>query len=271
VTRHVALIAGSGSLVPAVISAIRRRGDTVQVVTVVPRDDLGADIVQIAGARISDLLAALQAIGPTHIAMAGAIHLSDSERREFAAATGSNGAAPVGDMALGSLGEQFTRLTGAKLLDLDLLVPELMAPAGHIAGPPASPEQEAVADFAFRHARTAGTLDLCQALVASGRRLVAAEDIGGTDLLLDRVLAFRQRGLVGTGTTPMALAKVSKPAQPAFFDLPAIGPVTVAKAAAAGISAIVVEAGRTLLLDRPSLAAEAERLGVTVFGRRADA
>jgi DUF1009 family protein len=144
----------------------------------------------------------------------------------------------------------------------------LLAPLGWIAGPEPTSEQQAVATFALDKVRAAGALDLCQAVVASGHRLVAAEDIGGTDMLLDRVRAFRDRGLIGTGT-PLLLAKASKPGQPAFFDLPAIGPTTVTKAAAAGIDAIVLEAGRTLLLDRGTLESAAAQHGVAVFGRRA--
>ncbi len=267
--RRVALIAGSGSLVPAVIKAIHRQGDTLSVVSVVRRDDLEAGAVHIDGPRIRELLAALKKIAPTHVAMAGGIHISDDERQAFAAASGVTNAAPVGDMALGTIAAELKRLTGAELIDLDHLVPELMAPKGHIAGPGPTQEQQAVAEFAFRQARAAGALDLCQAVVASGGRLVAAEDIGGTDLLLDRVAGFRGRGLVGTGA-PLVLAKVSKPGQPAFFDLPAIGPVTVTKAAAAGVRAIVVEAGRTLLLEREALEAEANARGVAVFGHKAD-
>ncbi|HWA18264.1 MAG TPA: UDP-2,3-diacylglucosamine diphosphatase LpxI [Devosia sp.] len=268
-TRHIALIAGSGSLVLTVITAIRNHGDSLSVLGVVPRDDLGADAIHISGAQIEPLLAAIRKIGPSHVAMAGAIHISDSERRALAVAAGQQDATPVGDMALGAIADKLRQLTGAELIDLDRLVPELMAPVGRIAGPAPTIEQEKVAAFAFERARAAGSLDLFQALVASGRRLVAAEDIGGTDLLLDRILAFRERGLVGTGVA-MALAKVSKPGQPAFFDLPAIGPVTVTKAARAGIGAIVVEAGRTLLLEKPALEAEASQLGVSVFGRKAD-
>jgi DUF1009 family protein len=165
------------------------------------------------------------------------------------------------------MGRRLGEATGADLLDLDKLVPELMAPEGAIAGPPLSAELRGVAEYAFAQARAAGALDLCQAVVASGRRLVAAEDIGGTDLLLDRVAAFRDRGLVAAG---MVLAKASKPGQPAFFDLPAVGPMTVRRAAEAGIAAIVVEANRTLLLDRAMLAISATDLGISVLGLSAD-
>jgi DUF1009 family protein len=100
--------------------------------------------------------------------------------------------------------------------------------------------------------------------------VVAAEDIEGTDALLRRVKSFRERGLVGDGGSRLVLAKAKKPGQPDFVDLPAIGPDTVANAAAAGIGTIVVEAGQTLLLNRAALAAMAEQTGVSVIGLAAD-
>ena len=265
--RRVALIAGSGSLVPAVVAAIKAGGDAYRIIAVVPRIDLDDSGIALGAFRATGLIAAIRDYAPTHIAMAGGIHLSDGDRRDLAAALQMGVETPMGDMALGLAGERLAKLTGAALLDLDALVPDLIAPEGPIAGPPVAPEIDAVAAYAFAQARAAGALDLCQAVVASGRRLVAAEDIGGTDLLLDRVAAFRDIGLVSTG---MVLAKASKPGQPAFFDLPAIGPVTIRKASDAGIVAIVVEAHRTLLLDRHGIESAANELGIAVFGLRAN-
>jgi len=49
------------------------------------------------------------------------------------------------------------------------------------------------------------------------------------------------------------LAKISKADQDTRFDLPTLGPRTVVTAARAGLSAIVCEARRTLILDRPEV------------------
>ena len=117
-------------------------------------------------------------------------------------------------------------------------------------------------------ARAIGQLDLGQAIVFSGGRPVAAEDAGGTDELLARVAALRERGLIGA-SFPIILAKARKPGQPRFVDLPTVGPQTIVGAAAAGISIVAVEAGESLLLEREALQREADAGGVSVIGVRA--
>jgi DUF1009 family protein len=64
------------------------------------------------------------------------------------------------------------------------------------------------------------------------------------------------------------LAKARKPKQPSFVDLPAIGADTVTRAVEAGISVIAVEAGASLLLDRPSIERVAAEKRVSVIGLR---
>jgi DUF1009 family protein len=51
------------------------------------------------------------------------------------------------------------------------------------------------------------------------------------------------------------------------FDVPVIGTRTLEVAAEAGIHAIGVEAGATLLLDRSKVCAEAVRLGISLHGQ----
>ena len=50
------------------------------------------------------------------------------------------------------------------------------------------------------------------------------------------------------------------------MDLPAIGPRTVAGAAAAGLRGIAVEAGASLILDRGAVVTAADRAGLFVVG-----
>ena len=120
--------------------------------------------------------------------------------------------------------------------------------------------------YALGLARQAGSLDLGQAVVVAGRRAIAAEDIAGTDALLARVRRFRRLGLSADGASPLVLAKCAKPEQPLYVDLPAIGPVTIAKARRAGIGTIALQAGATLLIQRQRLLAAADAAGITVLG-----
>ncbi|MFD0936469.1 UDP-2,3-diacylglucosamine diphosphatase LpxI domain-containing protein, partial [Methylobacterium trifolii] len=50
------------------------------------------------------------------------------------------------------------------------------------------------------------------------------------------------------------------------IDLPAIGPRTVRNAHAAGCVGLAVQAGSTLVIDRPETVAEADRRGLFLLG-----
>jgi DUF1009 family protein len=76
--------------------------------------------------------------------------------------------------------------------------------------------------------------------------------------------AIKRGGELGKGKA--VVVKVSKPDQDVRFDVPVIGPATIETAAAAGVIAIVVEAGKTLLLGKDEIIAKCEALGVTVVG-----
>ncbi len=269
--RRLTLVAGSGELVPHVAAAARRAGDTLQVIDLGGRGDIAGDeVLSIPLGRATELIAALKAFRPTHILLAGGIHISDGEREGLARAFGGAGwvAGGLGDIGLAGLILMFCRLHRIRLVGAHDVAPDLLTPEGHIAGPPPDAAVTALAPVALRLARAIGAIDLGQAIVMSGNRPLAAEDAGGTDALLARVAALRTAGLTGDGTRPLVLAKARKPKQPAFVDLPAIGPDTVVNAEAAGVSAIVLEARATLLLDRAQLEIEAAARGVTIVGRR---
>jgi len=52
--------------------------------------------------------------------------------------------------------------------------------------------------------------------------------------------------------------------------MPTIGPRTITAAAAAGLRGVACEAGGTLLTDRDACIAEADRLGLFLYGIDAD-
>lgn len=264
---RLSLIAGSGALVSEVIEAALDRGYEVQVLTLRPRAGLHG--LQAVPFRLSDPQSAVTAIrsfGSTMIAMAGGLQLGDVAREGFGRFFGAPKAASLGDSSLSALAARLTDMTGARMVGVHEIVPNLLAPAGLIGGPEPDEELREAAVFALGLARKAGTLDLGQAVVAAGRRAIAVEDIGGTDALLRRVGRYRFFRLVTGGSSPLVLAKAAKPGQPHFIDLPAIGPVTVARARRAGIRMIVVQAGATILIERQRLAAAARAAGIPIMG-----
>jgi DUF1009 family protein len=202
--------------------------------------------------------------------LAGGVHITDTDRRGLADAFGLAGklASGLGDIGLAGMILLYSKTQGWKLVGAHEVAPELLAPAGHIAGPALGAALAPVAAAAMKAAKAVGAIDLGQSAVVSASRPIAAEDAGGTDGLLRRVAELRAAGLVGERHGPLVLAKARKPKQPSFVDLPAIGADTVTGAAAAGISVIAVEAGASLLLGRAQIESEAEARGVTVIGLR---
>lgn len=269
--RRLTLIAGSGALAPLMANAARQAGEALQIIDIVGRADLSGERVEhIPLARAADLIAAVKAFRTSHLVMAGGVHISDAEREGIAKAFGLAGkvARVAGDVGIAGMILMFCRVNRIKLVGAHEVAPDLLAPEGHIAGPGLDPAAELSARLAIGAARAVGRIDLGQSVVVSGSRTIAAEDTGGTDALLQRAAALRAAGLAGNSGLPLVLGKAKKPKQPSFVDLPAIGPQTVVNAATAGVGVIALEAGNTLLIDRPQIEAQAETLGISVVGLR---
>ncbi len=113
-------------------------------------------------------------------------------------------------------------------------------------------------DYGERVARALAGMDLGQTAVVKDRAAVALEAMEGTDEVIRR--AGR---IAGPGTT---VVKVSKPRQDMRFDVPVVGPGTLAAMREAGARVLALDAGRTLLIDRPQFLAQAEASSVAVWG-----
>ncbi|HEV7275403.1 MAG TPA: UDP-2,3-diacylglucosamine diphosphatase LpxI [Devosiaceae bacterium] len=263
---RLSVIAGSGALVPEVLEAAQRQGFEIQLLTLGRRRDLqGLTAIPFSLADPGGAIDAIRTFGATRFVMAGGVSISDLARERLRSFF-SGKASTIGDTGLSRLTDDLAALTGARPLGVHQIAPELLAGAGHIAGPEPTAAQRDAAAYGLDLARRAGALDLGQAVVVAGRRAIAAEDIGGTDALLARVRRLRTRGHTADGGSPLVLAKAAKPDQPLYIDLPAIGPVTIARARRAGVGAIVLQAGAALLIGRRELTAAAARARISVFG-----
>jgi hypothetical protein len=265
--RRLSVLAGTGALVSHVVEAALAAGDAVQVVGFAPQPERpGTTLVTGDLRNPTGAIAAIAAFKTTHVVLAGGLMISDRDRESVAGFAGAASGAAQGDAALSSVTAAIEKFSGAMVIGVHEVAADLLATAGTIAGRSPTDAELTTARQGLIAAREIGRLDLGQAVVVAGRRVVAAEDVGGTDELLARVAAHRAAGRIGDGSGPLVLAKAAKPQQPLYVDLPAIGPDTVAGAAAAGISVITVEAGKSLVLDRPALAAAADAHGIAVVG-----
>lgn len=99
-------------------------------------------------------------------------------------------------------------------------------------------------------------LDIGQAVVVQGGMVLGIEAAEGTDALIARCAALRREG------PGPVLVKLSKPSQTESADLPTVGPETLRRAAESGFRGVVIEAGRSLLVDRNETLSAAESGGL---------
>ncbi len=138
------------------------------------------------------------------------------------------------------------------------LAPELLVKAGLIVGQSPSAKVQRDIDFGWQVAKQMGALDIGQSITIKDGSVLAIEAIEGTDACIERTGALCKHG----GWT---LVKVAKPGQDMRFDVPTIGPQTIAKVSAAGGVAIAVEANRTILVDQAETLAAAKKAGISIL------
>jgi DUF1009 family protein len=153
---------------------------------------------------------------------------------------------------------------GFRVVGAHEVAPALVASEGRVAGPEIGPADRADALLAMTAARAIGALDIGQAAVAVGARVVALEAAEGTDAMLERVAALRANGRAKWSGRAGVLAKRSKPQQDLRVDMPAIGPRTVEAVVRAGLAGIAIEAGRVMIAERAKTAALASRTGTFI-------
>ena len=145
-----------------------------------------------------------------------------------------------------------------QVMDQTLLIqPLLPAPGVLSKRKPTAEELEDIA-FGFQVAKEIGRLDIGQTVVVKNKAVMAVEAIEGTDACILR------GGTLGKG---VIVAKTAKPAQDNRFDMPSVGTKTIESMIAAGAAGIVMEAGRTLLVERERTLALADEHNMFVVAR----
>lgn len=150
---------------------------------------------------------------------------------------------------------------GVTVLPATTFLEDHLPGPGHVCGPPLKKRQLADAEFGFRIAKQTSALDIGQSLVVRHGTVLAVEAFEGTNACILRGGELGRR-------KDVLLIKVSKPGQDFRFDVPVIGPQTVETCAEAGVSAIAIEACKTLLLEKENVAGlcERHRIGIHAVG-----
>ena len=260
----VGLIAGGGQFPLMVAEAAKKRGLRVIAVAHYGETDPSIservdEIVWIKLGQLGRLINALKKMNASKTIMAGTI----TKRRMFdrirpdlkGLKLMSKLAIFHDDDILRAVAAELSR-EGIEIVSSACYLPELLAPSGCLTRRKPSKAEEEDIHFGWTVAKELGRLDIGQCVVVKDRTVLAVEAIEGTDATILRggTLA-REKAIV---------VKVSKPNQDLRFDVPSVGLETLNVMVRVKASVLAVEAGKTLIFDRPEMIAYADTKRIAI-------
>jgi DUF1009 family protein len=260
----VGIIAGGGELPLVAAAEARRQGRRVVAVALqgVATPQLADAVDAIHWVRLGQLGAVVRALKREQVAEAillGKVEITNlfsKIRPDLLAAKVLLGARDRrGDTLLESIVGAL-EAEGIRILATPEFLGPVLLPAGRLTRrAPRPAEQEDIA-LGREVARQLAALRVGQTVVVKQGTIVAVESVEGTDA------AVRRGGTLARGG--VVVVKVSRPDQDLRFDLPTIGPGTLEALRDAEATALALDAGRTLLLERERFVAGAEGMGLAV-------
>jgi len=149
--------------------------------------------------------------------------------------------------------------SGIELIDSTILLKPHMAPEGKITRRNLNAHERADLEYGRPIAHKIALMDIGQTIVVSDQAVVAVEAMEGTDAVI------RRAGELANGKN-LTVIKSSKPRQDMRFDVPVIGIATIENMHAAGATALIVDAHRTLMLDGERLIESADKKNIVILG-----
>lgn len=272
--RRIGIVAGRGRLPVELAERLQRDGMKPFIVRMAGEAGEALDAhdgTTLALERIAYAIPALKAAGVTDVILAGGVN-----RRPVLGAVRAPlsllpqlprflGMLTRGDNDLLSFIVSVLESKGITVIGAHSVLPDHVMPNGALGRIKPNAQCAASAGKATEAALEIGRLDIGQAVVVQGRRIIAVEGAEGTDAMLARVAELHRNGRIPAGR-PAVLAKFAKPGQELRADMPTIGPDTITGAQAAGIEAIYLSAGNTLVMDVAQTREAADAAGIAVMG-----
>ncbi len=259
------LIAGNGRFPFLVLEGARSQGIEMAVLAI--KEEASPELAQAAKrihwvslGELSKAIELLQSEGVTRAVMAGQV----KHNKIFSAIRPDWKLAKLllslprknTDSLIGALAKVLED-EGIQLVDSTLFLKPLLPDAGVLTR--RAPNEHESADLAYGLgvARQIAAMDIGQTVVIADRACVAVEAMEGTDETMERAARF-------ANGRPLVVVKVSKPGQDMRFDVPVVGLSTVETMKRTGATALAIDAGRTLLFDRPKLIELADTAGIAI-------
>jgi DUF1009 family protein len=157
-----------------------------------------------------------------------------------------------GESILKGIGDEL-RKDGVLLLDSRHGLEHLLARSNESVLRP-DPKTRSSVEWGLRKARVLAREAVGQTILVKRKAVVAVEGAEGTDEAILRAGKWAGKGTI--------LLKVSSPRQDWRFDVPTVGPKTILALARTKADGLVVEAGRTFILEKEKTFALAKKNGL---------
>lgn len=265
------LIAGSSRFPILALENARRLGHEVVVIAL--KDNAPPEVEQLAArcywitiAELGRLIDILKQEGIGEVIMAGQVkHTSlfsslkpDWRLFKLLASLPARNT----DALIGGVQKELEK-EGIRLADSTLLLKPLLAGEGVLTR--RKPDEDERKDIAYgrRVANALSAFDIGQSVAISERACVAVEAMEGTDAMLRRAASL-------VNGRPLRLVKASRRRGHLLFDVPVAGPETIRVMVETGTTALAVDAGRTLLLDKEEMLELADQARIAIVGSPAE-
>jgi len=261
------MIAGNGRFPVLALETARAAGD--QVVVVAIKEEASPEVERLAHrcywislGQLSRLIEILKEENIAEVMMAGQVkhaRIFSSIRPDWrlvkllAGLKQKNTDALIGGVA------KILEDEGIRLADSTLLLKPLLAGAGALTRRKPTSEEERDIAYGRKIANSLAGMDVGQSVAICDGACVAVEAMEGTDAMLERAASL-------VNGKPLRLVKVSRRRGHLLFDVPVAGPRTMDAMQKAGATALAIDAGRTLLLDRETMLARANESAIAIVG-----
>jgi len=159
---------------------------------------------------------------------------------------------------LGALAEEFAS-AGITLLDSTQYCADQMAAPGVMTRRQPTAAQWDDIRFGYEVCQTISRMDIGQSIALLDRDVIAVEAVEGTNAMIERAGKLCKVG----GWT---LIKVANRTQDMRLDVPTVGTTTIEKLAAARAACLVLEVGKTILLEKQKVLELADRHKIVLVG-----
>ena len=259
------LIAGNGKFPFLVLEAARSQG--IEMVVAAIKEETFPEIEHHAQrvhwmslGQLGKLIKTFKSEGVSHAIMAGQVKhkqifssiVPDLKMIQLLASLATKNT----DSLIGGVAKMLEN-EGIHLIDSTSFLRPLLPEPGVLTRRAPTEDEKRDLDYGYKIARELGRLDLGQSVAVCDGACVALEAMEGTDAIIERAASL-------VGGRMLRIVKLAKPNQDLRFDVPVIGRATVRLLARLRVSALAIEARKTLMIDREDVIRDADAADITI-------